>query len=218
MSFFIFERGLYRLEEIEKFFKLPKSIIKHDILHTKNSLSLRLFLLIVGQACYKDGVQIKDTEIILMRGQWLRSNRKLQKDLGASPTTLTAAMRWLEKKNLLRTEKTQLGTIFTVLNFNVYQGNQENECYPMSNTRYPTSNTKEGECYPTSNTRCYSMSNNTKNYKQTKNYKEDSVNMFNSVKREKEDSVNNLYSVKGGIYDERDTSRIEWDKYPHLRF
>jgi DNA-binding Lrp family transcriptional regulator len=195
LVFFYIRKGLDRLEEIEKFFKLPKSIIKHDILHTKNSLSLRLFLMILGQACYRDGVQVTDSAIVLMRGQWLRSNRKLQKDLGASPTTLTAAIRWLEEKNLLRTETTQLGTIFTVLNFNAYQGNQEKECYSMSNGCYPTSN---GGRYPTSN--------NTKNYKQTKNYKE------------KEDSVNNLYSVKGAAHNERDTSNIEWEQYPHLRF
>src|SRR6478609_2296918 len=91
---FYIRKGLYRLEEIEKFFKLPKSIIKHDILHTKNCLSLRLFLVILGQACYKNGVQVTDSPIILMRGQWLRSNRKLQKDLGASSKSIIAALNW----------------------------------------------------------------------------------------------------------------------------
>jgi len=196
------------LEEQEKFFKLPKSIVKHDILHTKNSLSLRLFLLIVGHACYKDGVQIKNSPIVLMRAQWLRSNRKLQKDLGASPTTLTAAIRWLEEKNLLITEPTKLGTIFTVLNFDVYQGKEEKEqekgCYPMSNTQAQ----KSDECYPMSNGGCYPTSNNTKNINITKNLKE----------KEKEDSVYMLDSVKGVKHNERDTSHIEWNQYPHLRF
>lgn len=179
------------MEEIEKFFKLPKSIIKHDILHTKNSLALRLFMTILGHACYKDGVQVTNTNIILMRGQWLRSNRKLQKDLGASPTTLTAAIRWLEDKKLLGTETTNLGTIFTVKNFDVYQGNQTNERYPMSNTCYPTSN---GGRYPTSN--------NTKNYNLTKNI----------------DSIKPINSIGGQKHNERDTSRIKWNEYPHLKF
>jgi hypothetical protein len=194
------------LEEIEKFFKLPKSIINHDILHTKNSLSLRLFLTIIGQACYKDGVQVTDSNIILMRGQWLRSNRKLQKDLGASSKSIVAAIRWLEEKNKIRTELTELGTIFTVLNFDIYQGKQENEAFPVGKHRFPRENTKEGERFPVENGGRFPRENNTKNYKPTKNYKE------------KEDSVNNLYSVKGAVYDERDTSRLEWDKYPHLRF
>lgn len=183
------------MEEIEKFFKLPKSIINDELLHTKNSLSLRLFLTIIGQACYKDGVQVTDSNIILMRGQWLRSNRKLQKDLGASSKSIIAAIRWLEEKNKIRTELTELGTIFMVLNFDNYQGKQENEVFPVGKHRFPREN---GGCFP--------RENNTKNYKPTKNYKE------------KEDSVNNLYSVKGAVYDERDTSRLEWDKYPHLRF
>ena len=42
--------------------------------------------------------------------------------------------------------------------------------------------------------------------------------MLDSVKKEKENSVNMLNSVRGDVYDERDTSHIEWDKYPHLRF
>jgi DNA-binding transcriptional MocR family regulator len=125
----------------------------------------------------------------------LRSVRKLQKDLGASPTTITAAIRWLEENKKISTEPTELGTIFTVLSFDVYQGNQKNERYPNSNTRYSDSNTPR-----------YSDSNNTKNYNSTKNYKE------------KEDSVDNLYSVKGVEHDERNTSLIDWERYPHLRF
>jgi len=132
-----------------------------------------------------------------MRGQWLRSNRKLQKDLGASSKSIVAGINWLTEKNLLSTETTQLGTIFTVLNFNVYQGKQEKEALPVGKHRFPQENTK-----------CYPMENNTKNYKQTKNLKE----------KEKEDSVYMLDSVKGVKHNERDTSHIEWNQYPHLRF
>lgn len=196
--FFICRKGFTRLEEIEKFFKLPKSITKHEILHTKNSLALRLFLTIVGHACYKDGVQVTNTNIILMRGQWLRAIRKLQKDLGASPTTLTAAIRWLERKNLLSTETTNLGTIFTVKNFDYYQGNQEkSERMAVTHTV-----TQDPRCYPTSNARCYPTSNDTKNYKQTKNI----------------DSIKPINSIGGEKHNERDTSRIKWNEYPHLKF
>jgi len=183
------------LEEIEKFFKLPKSITKHEILHTKNSLALRLFLTIVGHACYKDGVQVTNSNIILMRGQWLRSNRKLQKDLGASSKSLVKSICWLQEKKLIAIEKTDLGTIFSVLNFDIFQGKQEKEAFPVgkhqTDVRFPQENTPR-----------FPRENNTKNYKQTKNLKEDSIKP--------------LYS--GGEYHERDTSRIEWDKYPHLRF
>lgn len=186
------------MEDIEKFFKLPKSIVTHEILHTKNSLSLRLFLLILGHACYKDGVQVTNTNIILMRGQWLRANRKLQKDLGASPTTLTAAIRWLERKNLLSTETTHLGTIFTVKNFDYYQGNQQKgERMAVTHTV-----TQEPERYPTSNGGCYPTSNNTKNYNLTKNI----------------DSIKPINSIGGQKHNERDTSHIKWHEYPHLRF
>jgi DNA-binding transcriptional MocR family regulator len=149
---------------------------------------------------------VTDSNIILMRGQWLRSHRKLKQDLGASPKGIIKAIAWLEETNLLRTETTQLGTIFTVLNFDTYQGKEQKEALPVGKHRFPQGNTKEAERFPQGNGERFPQGNNTKNYKPTKNYKE------------KEDSVNNLYSVKGANYDERDTSTIEWDKYPHLRF
>jgi hypothetical protein len=209
--FFIFERGFNVLEEREKFFMLPKSIVKHDILHTKNNLSLRIFLLILGNACYKDGVQIKGSNTILMRGQWLRSNRKLQKDLGASPTTLTNGIKWLEGKRLIKTEITNLGTIFTVLNYDVYQGKaEEKEEEKRTHERNPTSNrgvtegvTQGGGCYCTSNGGCYCTSNNTNNYNLTKNYN---------------NSVIPINSIRGEKHNERDSSVIEWEQFPHLDF
>jgi hypothetical protein len=178
---------------LDQFFKLPKSIIRHEILHTKNAVSLRLFLLILGNACYREGVQVKDTKIILNRGQWLRSNRKLQTDLGASSKSLIKSIRWLEEKNLMTTESTQLGTIFTIKKFDIYQGQV------LSIGKH-----QEAECFPQENGGCFPQENNTKNYKQTKNYKESNIYSLNSVKGEK--------------HNERDTSTIEWDQFPHLKF
>lgn len=192
LVFFICRKGFTCLEEIDKFFKLPKSIIKHEILHTKNSLALRLFLTIVGHACYKDGVQVTNTNIILMRGQWLRSNRKLQKDLGASSKSLIKAVTWLEEKKLLKTEITNLGTIYSVLNFDFYQGQA-----------FPVGKHQEAERFPQENTKRFPQENNTKNYKQTKNYI---------------DSIKPINSIGGEKHNERDTSRIKWHEYPHLKF
>ena len=98
----------------------------------------------------------KRKDNILKRAQWLRVYRNLQKDLGASRTTITKAIRWLEERKLIKTELTQLGTIFTVINFDVFQGKiEEEDRYPMVNRCYPMSNAKKGGCYPRSNGGCF---------------------------------------------------------------
>ena len=78
-------------------------------MQAERQIELRLFLTIVGNACYKDGVQVAKSQIILGKGQWLRANRKLQKDLKASPNSLTRAIAWLVEKNLISIEHVRLG-------------------------------------------------------------------------------------------------------------
>ena len=49
------------------------------------------------------------------------------------------------RKKLNKNRINQLGTIFTVKNFNVYQGKiEEEDRYPMRNTRYPRVTKKGG--------------------------------------------------------------------------
>jgi DNA-binding transcriptional MocR family regulator len=160
------------------------------------SMELRLFLQIVGNACYRDGVQIKGFS--LQRGQWLRSNRKLQTDLSASPNKLVKAIQWLTESGLITTEKTQLGTLFTVQKFYIYQGNER---YPTDNTqpleRYLYDNTQPLERYPVNNARCYPVDNKT--------------NKELNNKTNNKERVNNLYS--GGKHDERNSQSFNWEDY-----
>ena len=58
-------------------FRVPKDLLEHDII--KNDLAFKLFLKIIGNACYKGAYNLKGINIT--RGQWLRSRRKLQEDL-----------------------------------------------------------------------------------------------------------------------------------------
>src|SRR6185437_455675 len=102
-----------------KHFRIPYSILSHDIMQAERQIELRLFLTIVGNACYKDGVQVAKTKVILQRGQWLRSQAKLRTDLGASPNSVARAVGWLVEKNLIQVEHIRLGTIFTVTSFNI---------------------------------------------------------------------------------------------------
>ena len=183
-----------------KHFRIPYSILSHDIMQAERQIELRLFLTIVGNACYKDGVQVAKTKIILGKGQWLRANRKLQKDLKASPNSLTRAIAWLVEKNLIQIEHVRLGTIFTVKSFEIYQGNER---YYEDNAKdLPLSTEKRNEehRYHEDNAKRYREDNNTN--KEINTNKKDNIYPLSSSK-----------NVKAGFYDERDTSTIEWEKY-----
>lgn len=95
-------------------------------------LKFRLFFFIVGNAVFSDdgvnygGIQVK-------RGQFLRSLRNLQDDLTYREgrgnaikkpplETLRRKIKELEKEGRITAKSTEYGTLFTVVNYDKYQG------------------------------------------------------------------------------------------------
>jgi DnaD/phage-associated family protein len=95
-------------------------------------LKFRLFFFIVGNAVFSDdgvnysGIQVK-------RGQFLRSLRNLQDDLTYREgrgnaikkpplETLRRKIKELEKEGRITTKSTEYGTLFTIVNYDKYQG------------------------------------------------------------------------------------------------
>jgi hypothetical protein len=97
----------------------------------KNIVEFRLFFLIYGSAVFSEqGVRVSD-DLVLHRGQWLRSTRKLQEDLQYienrqvkkySTATINRCIKSLVKMQRLCTKTHELGTVFTVVNYELYQG------------------------------------------------------------------------------------------------
>ncbi|MGV6934091.1 hypothetical protein ACWA2B_00945 [Paenibacillus sp. CMM36] len=97
----------------------------------KNIVEFRLFFLIYGKAVFSDeGVRLAD-DLILKRGEWCRSTRKLQEDLQYienrqvktySTSVINRCIKKLEKSQRICTRIHELGTVFTVVNYEQYQG------------------------------------------------------------------------------------------------
>ncbi|OBZ08015.1 hypothetical protein [Bacillus sp. FJAT-26390] len=112
-------------------FQTSREIFGHSI--WKNIVEFRLFFLIYGNAVFsEEGVKI-DESLTLQRGQWLRSTRKIQEDLEYienrqvkqySTSTINRAIKSLShvKVQMLCTKTHELGTVFTVVNYEQYQG------------------------------------------------------------------------------------------------
>jgi hypothetical protein len=90
----------------------------------------RIFFYIVGNAVFSDdGVRIGN--VFLKRGQYLRSYRNLQEDLTYlenralkkySLSVIKKKIDQLVEEKRLKIEECELGTLFTVVNYAVYQG------------------------------------------------------------------------------------------------
>lgn len=118
------------------FFKIHRQIFDSDIF--LNPGLLRLFLYLIGKARYseKPNSKYKSHDIIIKRGQFLRSYRKIQDDLEYldnraikkySLSTIKDNLDRLEEQNRIERKKTQLGTLFTIVNYNKYQDLQTNK-------------------------------------------------------------------------------------------
>ena len=108
-------------------FQTAREIFFHPI--WKNVVEFRLFFLIYGMAVFNpEGEKYGDVKV--NRGQWLRSYRKIQKDLEYiennsvkyySLATIKRAIQSLEEQEMITTKNTKLGTLFTVVNYDKYQ-------------------------------------------------------------------------------------------------
>ena len=110
-----------------------REIFQHEIF--KHELDFRLFMLILGNAVYvKEGMEYKG--IHLQRGQWIRSYRLLARDLEYKEkrgykqygiATIKRSIDRLIKNGLVTVRETDNGTLFSVVNYDKYQGFSDGE-------------------------------------------------------------------------------------------
>lgn len=109
-------------------FQTDRSIFEHGIWN--NVTEFRLFFFIYGNAVWsEEGVNKGDVHI--KRGEFLRSYRKLRDDLmyienktekHYSLSNIKRIIQKLEKDGRIMVKKTELGTLFQVVNYEQYQG------------------------------------------------------------------------------------------------
>ncbi|WP_079708112.1 DnaD domain-containing protein [Paraliobacillus ryukyuensis] len=110
-------------------FQISREIFKSDV--WSDVVKFRIFFYILGNAVFnKDGIDHAGMKI--ERGQYLRSLRQLQDDLSYREgrgnsvkkyplTTIQRKIKSLEKDQRITTKSTEYGTLFTVVNYALYQ-------------------------------------------------------------------------------------------------
>jgi len=109
-------------------FQISREIFDNAI--WEDVIKFRLFFFIVGNAVFSEGGVTK-AGVKIERGQYLRSYRNLQKDLQYtenraikqySLSVIKKKVDQLVKENRLKIEEAEPGTLFTVVNYALYQG------------------------------------------------------------------------------------------------
>lgn len=112
--------------------KLHRELFESDIWNDVSTF--RLFLYLISQASHKDGVKTKGIEI--KRGQYIRSYRKLADDLSYkegrgykkySLSTIKSCVNKLIEAERVNVKETEVGTLFTIVNYAKYQDLEEEE-------------------------------------------------------------------------------------------
>jgi hypothetical protein len=108
-------------------FQTSRDIFNHEI--WQDVIKFRLFFFIVGNAVFsQEGLKIGS--VLVKRGQYLRSFRNLAEDLKYidnrqvkeySVSVISKKINQLVKEERLEIETTELGTLFTVVNYDRYQ-------------------------------------------------------------------------------------------------
>jgi len=155
--------------------KIYRKILDSDV--WPDVTTFRLFFYLLLKATHEDGMEIGG--IKLKRGQWLRSYRNLAKDLAYkegrglkeySINTIHKAIGKLQKAGMVTVQETELGTLFTIVNYAKYQGlsDDENKTVNGSENEERTQNAETG--------------NNNKNAIKNKNAKNNNKNYTPKIK------------------------------------
>ena len=110
--------------------KLHREILENEIWY--DIPTYRLFNYLLLKAAHKDG--IRTGGVVLKRGQWVRSYRKLAQDLAYrdgrglseySLNTIKRCVHKLMKDGRITVHDTEYGTLFTIINYAKYQDSDE---------------------------------------------------------------------------------------------
>ena len=130
--------------------KVHRKILENDIWQDVNRFRLFMFLLL--NAAHKDGMKING--VTLKRGQYLRSYSKLIEDLEyregrgtkrLSKSTIMRNVKKLIENGMVTVSETDSGTLFTIVNYEEYQGFEGNEEHERGTDNEPNAERSRNE-------------------------------------------------------------------------
>lgn len=103
----------------ESYIKLFRKITEWE--HFQDSRTLHVFLYLLVMAVRN---RTRYGEYVLKKGQFITSYRDLQQNLGMCAKYVTESVQKLKNSGEITTEKCRYGTLFTIVNYEDYQGTE----------------------------------------------------------------------------------------------
>lgn len=120
--------------------KLQRDIVEHWVF--KDPLLLKIWIMILCTANHEDKKILINNELqIIHRGQFWTSIRRLAREAGVTPKTVTVKLELLQNDGMIYVDSRQgVGTLLTVCNYGLYQAFSA----PLVNTSGYTSDDTSG--------------------------------------------------------------------------
>lgn len=202
----------------DNWFKLHRKIFENEV--WMDLKLFRFFVYLIGQAVFaKNG--IKKGNIYIKRGQLLKSYRKIQDELEYiennsikkySLSTIKRMVEKLEEKEMIKTESTQLGTLFTIVNYTKYQDKEQEKEQKIKELRTELEQYRNSTGTPPEQQR-----NNNKNVKNVKKDKND-INYMSEIQKIYKSLPNNweqLFKAYIDIYRQKNKTKKITDSKHH---
>lgn len=167
-------------------FQISREMFDHSIWN--DVPKFRIFFFILGNAVFSNE-GVKKGNVLIKRGQYLRSYRNLQSDLeyienrAVKKYSLSVVKRKISSlvdEKMLEIEETELGTLFTVVNYAEYQGFERYKNTTKNSVGTALEHSENGD-----GTGMEQGWNNNKNVKKEKNVKEKREDDEESVSQER---------------------------------
>ena len=168
------------MQELNGYIKLYRKLIKWG--WYQDSVVKDLFLHCLLMASFKDFDWMGRS---LRAGQFITSRKHLAEDLGFSEMQIRTALKKLESTKEITTETTNRFTIITVMNWGLYQSDEENDNQDL--------NQQITNKQPTDNQQITNKQPHRKNVKNNKNVK--NVKKYNNA-HAREDAPSSYAGVK----------------------
>ena len=161
---------------MDGYFKLYRKITENPIF--ENPITLKFFIWCLSKSTYKEREVLINNQVIeLEKGQFIFGRKKASLELNMSEQVVRTQLKILEKLNVISVKSTNKFSIITVINWGVYQCQEEN----LTN-KQPTDNQQRTNNEPTDNQQITTNNKVKKDNKEKKDNKKENKELFVATK------------------------------------
>lgn len=182
-------------EKINNFYVLVyNSILDNAIGRKPNYLAVFLYILLKANKKNSEFI-FNNQKMIVKRGQWLGSIRQISEHFNLSTGTVSNILKYLKTESIIENKTTNRFTLFTVLNYDMYQPQLENKVENQLKTNKKQNETIDN-IYKANEVNNKEKENNIKEKESFKKSTDEIISFFNQVHGTRFKTAGNEKNIK----------------------